>query len=94
LRVKGIDFSNGYARVYYYSNGDYKTSSTTNTDSFASYCTKIGADGLEAETTTLLECVKANVGSNNVDGVLSIRFGGPLTGMKEDVIITLDEEII
>lgn len=87
LRIKNMDINGGYGRIYVYTGTTFKHAfvPSSYTDSFVSL------SDTYAEIT--LSAIRDAYATSDIT-FDSIRVGGTLTGTKEDVIITLDEEII
>lgn len=88
LRIKNMDIYGGYGRIYLY-NGTtfvYAIIPSTNVDSF----TALGDEYSEVTIAKLQAILSKNASDKTFD---SVRIGGTLIGTKEDVIVTLDEEI-
>jgi hypothetical protein len=88
LRIKNMDIYGGYGRIYLYAGTTfvYSIKPADNSVIF----TSIGDEYSEVTIAKLQEQLSANVHGGTFD---SVRIGGTLIGTKEDVIVTLDEEI-
>lgn len=88
LRIKNMDIYGGYGRIYLYAGTTfvYSIKPADNSVIF----TSIGDEYSEVTIAKLQEQLSANVQGGTFD---SVRIGGTLIGTKEDVIVTLDEEI-
>lgn len=86
LRVKGMDINGGYGRIYLYKGTSLVRSfvPTSFTDSF------ISLDDTYAEIR--LQAIREVYATSDIT-FDSIRIGGTLNNTKDDVIVTLDEEI-
>ena len=89
LRCKNMCINGGYGRIYLYNgtNYIYPITVSNNTGIF----TSLSDTYAEVNLSELLTILKANKGNSSTFD--SIRCSGTLIGTKEDVIITLDEEI-
>lgn len=89
LRCKGMDINGGYGRIYVYNGTSfvYAFNCSNNLGSFV----EITDDYSEILVSEILKVVQANKGASTTFD--NVRFGGTLTATKEDVIVTIDEEI-
>lgn len=90
LRCKGMDVYGDYGRIYLYK-GTTVVYYITPGNSAGDFI-RVDDDYCEVLITTLQSILTANKGASaTFDG---IRVGGTLNGTKDDVIVTLDEEIV